>query len=148
MRRLGQLLGTAVVIFTALPAVDAADKSSPPTIDLQSRCRRTEKAMVDMMGDPSLRGTAFDTCMRSEQEARKALIAAWPDIPQSYKSFCIRTADYSPSYVEWIACLEMMIDVRKQREKAGASPDYSSKRCPSIQYGADGSIKGVKACAL
>src|SRR6478672_13086973 len=111
LRRLGMLLCTAVVVFAVLPEADAADKSAPPTIDLQSRCRRTEQAVIDMMGDQSLRGSAFDTCMRSEQDARKALIAAWPDIPQTYKSFCIRKADYSPSYVEWIACLEMMIEV-------------------------------------
>jgi hypothetical protein len=147
LSRLVVFLCAAVAVFAALPAADAADKA-PPTIDLQSRCRRTEKALLDMMGDQSLRGSAFDTCMRSEQDARKAIVAAWPDIPQSYKSFCIRKGDFSPSYVEWIACLEMMIDLRKQRAATGTKLDYVSKRCPAIQYGADGSIKSIKACPL
>jgi hypothetical protein len=148
--RLTVVLWAAVAVVAAvLPAAAAANKSSsPPIIDLQARCKRTQDAVVDMMGDPSLRATAFDTCMRSEQEARAAMLKAWPDIPQAYKSFCIRQRDYSPSYVEWIACLELMIDLRRQRASTSGQIDYVSRRCPMIKYGPDGSIKDIKACPL
>ena len=155
MKRVGALFGAAAaVIIAVLPAAGAsrksasANQSSPPTIDLQARCKRMQTAVVDMMGDPSLRATAFDTCMKSEEEARTALVKAWPEIPPSYKTFCIRRTDYSPSYVEWISCLELMIDMRKQRASAGTQIDYVSKRCPIIKYGPDGSVKDIKACPL
>jgi hypothetical protein len=97
-------------------AASAASSKGVPTIDLQTRCKRSEKIMADMMGSPTLLQTnGFDLCMRAEQEARSALVAAWPDVPPSYKAFCIRPAAYSPSYIEWIACMEMLIDLRKLR---------------------------------
>jgi len=131
---------TAVVV-TALQAAPAAADSSPPTIDLQARCRTSERAMVELMQDPSVRGTAFDTCLRAEQEAQAAITKAWRDMPPSYKSFCIRPNDFSPSYIEWITCLEMMIDLKQLRASTGAQLDYVSRLCPKIKYGPDGSIK-------
>ena len=54
------LWAVVVVVAAVLPAAAAANKpSSPPTIDLQARCKRTQDAVVDMMGDPSLRATAL-----------------------------------------------------------------------------------------
>jgi len=146
LRRLA-ILGATAAALTTLSQVAVA-QSAPPSIDLDARCRKSERAMIEMMGDPSLRESAFQTCMRAEQEARDALVKAWPEIPQKYKTFCVRKADYSPSYVEWIACLEMMIDLRRQRANSGTRPDPVSKRCPSIEYGADGSIKRIRACPL
>jgi hypothetical protein len=55
--------------------------------------------------------------MRSEQEARDAIVSAWKEIPSQYKTFCIKPNVYSPSYVEWIACLEMQMDVKRLRAK-------------------------------
>jgi hypothetical protein len=55
--------------------------------------------------------------MISEQQARVAILAAWKDIPPDYKSFCIRPDVYSPSYIEWIACLEMRIDLKRLRSQ-------------------------------
>ena len=118
----GLLLCAAALLFGTMPAADAAKTKSsggPPVIDLQKRCRNSANAVSEMMGDISQKGAAFETCMRAEQDARKALQAAWGDMPEAYKSFCIRPADYSPSYVEWIACVEMMIDVKKLRSNAG-----------------------------
>lgn len=139
----------AFAVVAALPEATAADNKSPPKIDLQARCKKSEQSVIEMMADPSLRGLAFDLCMKSEQQARDALVKAWGDIPQSYKTFCVRPAVYSPSYVEWIACLEMMIDLRQMRASSGATiNDSTSKRCPAIEYGKDGSIKAIKACPL
>src|ERR1700743_1970570 len=58
---------SAAVICTALPAL-AAPNYVLPRIDLQTRCKNSEQTMIDMMGDQSLQKTAFDTCMKSEQD--------------------------------------------------------------------------------
>jgi hypothetical protein len=105
----------AAIAFVAVPVADAAGFKDIPNIDLQSRCKRSERAMAAMMGASAQPGRDFESCLRAEQEARKAIEAAWPDIPASYKSFCINPTAYSPSYIEWIACLEMLIDLRKLR---------------------------------
>ena len=107
----------AAIAFAAVPvgAAAAAGIKNIPNIDLQSRCKRSERAMAAMMGASAQPGRDFESCLRAEREARKAIEAAWPDIPASYKSFCINPAVYSPSYIEWIACLEMLIDLRKLR---------------------------------
>ena len=109
-------LGAMAVICAAAQAAEAADAKGLPTIDLKSRCQRSEKVIVEMTGDKTLLGRGFDMCMRAEEEARTALVKAWPEMPQAYKTFCIAPAAYSPSYIEWIACMEMLIDLRRLRE--------------------------------
>ena len=139
-------LCAAAIVFAALPAADAANEKGLPTIDLQTRCKKSEAAMIDMMGDQNLKGTAFDLCVKSEQQARDALQAAWADIPPKYKSFCIRPGEYSASYVEWIACVEMLIDGKSFRSAPRATSADVPQRCPVITYADDGSIKTVQAC--
>ena len=109
-------LGAMAVICAAAQAAEAAETKALPTIDLQARCKRSERAIVEMTGDKTLLGRGFDMCMRAEEDARAALAKAWPDMPQSYKTFCIKPAAYSPSYIEWIACMEMLIDLKRLRE--------------------------------
>ena len=58
------------------------------------------------------RSTSVASCVASEQKARAALAAAWKDIPPGYKTTCIKPNDYSASYIEWIGCLELYIDVK------------------------------------
>src|SRR6185295_3078732 len=61
------------------------------------------------------RNGLLDACMKSEQASRDAIAAIWKEIPPSYKASCIDPRAYSASYIEWIACLELYIDVKKQR---------------------------------
>lgn len=150
----GWFMGTLRVLFcaaafvvAALAEAAAANDKGLPTLDLQTRCKKSEAAMIDMMGAEDVKGSAFDLCVKSEQAARDALQAAWADIPPSYKSFCVRPGDYSASYIEWIACVEMLIDAKKMRPAVSADTGDVPKRCPMISYAADGSIKSVQACA-
>jgi hypothetical protein len=108
-------LSVAIVVLANLAA--AARDDGVPTIDVQKLCRTRAAQSAAMMGNQSLTASAFDSCVRSEQEARAALIAAWKDIPQAYKTFCIRPQVYSPSQTEWIACIESNIDVTRLRSK-------------------------------
>jgi hypothetical protein len=109
------VLSAAVVLFTTFAA--AARDDGLASIDIQKRCNIRAKSSAEMMGDKSVTALAFDSCMRSEKEARAALVAAWKDIPPPYKTFCIRPNVYSPSYTEWIACIESNIDVKRLRSK-------------------------------
>ena len=108
-------LSAAVVLFTTFAAM--AKDDNLPSIDLKKACGIRAKASAEMMGDKSSTAGAFDTCMKSEQQARDALAAAWKDMPADFKAFCIAPNVYSPSYTEWISCLEMNIDLKKQRQK-------------------------------
>jgi hypothetical protein len=105
-----------VAVMLCITFAASAKDNSLPNIDIRKSCGVRAKASADMMGDKST-SSAFDLCMKSEQEARDALVSSWKDIPSSYKAFCIAPNAYSPSYIEWISCLEMNIDVKRQRTK-------------------------------
>ena len=106
-----------VALMSAANLAVAAQESGIPSIDTQKLCRTRADQSAQMMGDQSMLTRSFDSCVRSEQEARTALAKAWKDIPQNYKTFCIRPQVYSPSYTEWIACIESNIDVTRLRSK-------------------------------
>ena len=108
-------LSAAVVVFTTFAAM--AKDNNLPSVDIKKNCGIRAKASAEMMGDKASAASAFDTCMRSEQAARDALAAAWKDMPPNFKAFCINPNVYSPSYTEWISCVELGIDVKMQREK-------------------------------
>src|SRR3954464_2976842 len=120
------------MILTASVAV--AQDNDFPTIDLQARCRTSVKATQEMLGNYSNTADNLASCMQSEQASRDAISAIWKDIPDSYKASCIEPRAYSPSYIEWIACLELYIDVKKLRsDKATVEPTTdSSKICPIV----------------
>jgi len=107
----------AIVLLMTLAA--AAGDNLVPTIDLEKRCRTSAKATQNLMGSGSADAAdrAYKSCMESETQARTAILAAWKDIPPDYKSFCVRPKVYSPSYIEWIACLEMQIDLKRLRSQ-------------------------------
>jgi hypothetical protein len=115
MPKLTIALSVALGVFTTFATMARDDNL--PNIDIKKACGVRAKASADMMGDKSSEKAAFDTCMKSEQASRDALVAAWKDIPADFKSFCITPNAYSPSYTEWISCVELGIDVKKQRQK-------------------------------
>jgi len=96
--------------FIALPAV--AKDAGLPSIDLQTTCRNREKALGETMGDQSRIGELYAGCMKSEQEARAALLGAWKDIPSRHRTSCIKPDVYAASYMEWISCLELVVDMK------------------------------------
>jgi hypothetical protein len=108
-------IAAAIVLLTTFAA--AAQDASFPNLDTQKLCRARANSAEEMMGDKSVASRTFETCMKSEQDARDALVAAWKDIPPSYKTTCIMPSVYSPSYAEWISCLELNIDVKILRRK-------------------------------
>jgi hypothetical protein len=95
-----------------MPVVAVA-QNAVPKIDMEKQCRSRAKSSEEMMGDKNAGTRAFDTCMQSEQAAKAALVEAWAKIPPSFKQKCIKTGIYSPSYAEWISCLEINIDIKR-----------------------------------
>jgi hypothetical protein len=146
LRKSGPAIAAAA-IFLSASASTMADNAFP-SIDMQARCRASENSLVQMLGEGTSKGQAFDTCMKSETEARNALKAAWTEIPSYYKSYCVNPRSFSASYVEWIACVELLIDLRKQRQTNVGTFIRTSRGCPSLEYKQDGSIVRLKACAL
>jgi hypothetical protein len=108
-------LTAAILLFATVAAT--AQGSRFPNVDTQKLCRSRAKSTEEMMGDKTVFAKTFDTCMRSEKDARDALLAAWKDIPAAYKASCIKPDVFSASYAEWISCLELNIDVKSSRKK-------------------------------
>jgi hypothetical protein len=109
-------IALAAAILLAATGVAAAQDRFP-NLDTQKLCRNRAKSSEEMMGDKSVASRSYDTCMRSEHAAKDALVAAWKDIPPTYKASCIKPEVYSASYAEWISCLELNIDVKSLRKK-------------------------------
>jgi hypothetical protein len=86
----------------------------PPRIDFKKLCRSRVEAVGEVGG--ATVQDLVNSCVTAEREAQTALVAAWKNIPPSYKARCIKPNDYSPSYGEWIACLELLIDVKSLRK--------------------------------
>src|SRR4051794_26214113 len=102
------VLSAAVVLFATFAAM--AKDDNLPSIDLEKACGARAKTSVETMGEKSSAAAgAFGWCMKSEQKARDALAAAWNDIPADFKAFCVAPNVYSPSYTEWISCVEARI---------------------------------------
>jgi hypothetical protein len=108
----------SIVLVAALvlvaPFGATAKDDNLPKLDIQKLCRDRAKSITALgvgLGDP------FDRCIKDEQQARDALMAAWKEIPQAYRTSCIQPNVYSASYFEWIRCLELNIDVKKLRKQ-------------------------------
>jgi hypothetical protein len=107
-----RVLGSAVIasVLIAFPAV--AKDAGLPGIDLQTICRSRAKALGETLGDRSKTDELYAGCLKSEQESKTALLAAWKDIPERHRASCIKPRDYAASYMEWISCLELVIDMK------------------------------------
>ena len=90
---------------------------------------------------------AFDLCVKTEQSAREKLAERWAATSTLDKTSCVHPAVWSPSYFEWVACLDTRDYVRKMRKD---HPEYlaASKLCPIVNWQLDGSITNLVACQL
>src|ERR1700758_3234688 len=59
----------------------------------------------------------INACLDSEQKARDQIVKDLATYSSADKTQCMRTDVYLPSYVEWLTCLEMERDVRKERRQ-------------------------------
>jgi hypothetical protein len=95
-----------------------------PTIDIQKTCQIAAGAMLSLMGGTTTEQD-INACLDSEQKARDQIVKDQATYASADKVQCMRTDVYLPSYVEWLTCLEMERDVRKDRlpsETFGTGP--------------------------
>ena len=92
-----------------------AASSGPPTIDVATTCRTSEKEIVKIFGDTT--AATFEGCMRQENEALERIQKDWAAYSASAKAHCVQAKSYMPSYVEWLTCLEMEQHLKELRAK-------------------------------
>jgi hypothetical protein len=111
------ILAAAII----LGAADTALAADLPNIDMQNLCRSSGTAPF------ADRTATFEVCMRDEQAARQTLLKDWANVPRADKSRCVLPAEYLPSYIEWLTCLEIENDIRTIRYQ---QPVEQSARAP------------------
>ena len=116
-----RLLSSATIACLLIAFSTVAKEAGLPNIDLQTICRNREKALGETLSDPARIGDLYASCMKSEQEAKAALVAAWKDIPARHRTSCIKPNDYAASYMEWISCLELVVDMKSLHVKTDGS---------------------------
>src|SRR5215470_7067800 len=116
---------SGVVVLVAASAALAKDDAFPK-IDLEKQCRKTQNATDTLTGQKN--ADAFDLCLKNEQSARDKLIERWGTISAADKRSCIHSTDWSPSYFEWLGCIDTRVYVQTMREKTPASMS-ASKLC-------------------
>ena len=99
------LLHLPIIILTSLHPIPIAD--AVPKFDIARECRNEG-------GDTEIQ----KRCADDESQARGQLQAEWSQFTPSARSQCMQetSMDGTPSYVEFVTCLEMERDVRIERE--------------------------------
>jgi hypothetical protein len=139
-----KIIISGAIVFMAASAALSKD-GGLPEIDLQKQCRATQKSTDELTGTKN--PNAFDTCINNEQSAREKLVARWATISALDKTSCVHPTDFSPSYLEWLGCIDTRVYVQKMRTEHPASMPTLG-RCPAVEWQSNGSIASVAACQL
>ena len=111
-------------------ALETQGRKEVPPIDIRKTCQVAASVMVSLMGGTTSEQD-INACLDSEQKARDQIIKDRATYSSADKAQCIKTDVYLPSYVEWLTCLEMERDVRKegqQEETFGQGGPYTLPR--------------------
>src|SRR5262245_20886357 len=166
----GDMLGPFVQFFVGTQILLVA-ASGPPTINIEATCQASEKDLLATFGT-SVKDVTVQ-CVKQENDALETIKKNWATYPAAAKTLCVQPGVYSASYVEWLTCLEMDVDVRRIRaENAKAEQDVANakaaenakaaqakapprrrspnsrsrietKQCPVVQFQEDGSVASV-----
>ena len=95
------------VLFVTSASVAFAQQGVPK-IDIGPTCRAAAAGSAGMQQD-------FDSCRKSEENARDALAQQWTSFPAADRGSCFRltTTGTPGTYTELLTCLEMKRDARK-----------------------------------
>jgi hypothetical protein len=146
-RRFGSVLTKFKIIISAAIVLAAgstafAKDGGLPNLNTEQSCRASGAAMAAITGTDS---DTYGTCMSDETDARKQLEKDWASYPASNRARCIQPKEYTPSFVEWLTCLEMERSVKATR-KGQPAVSSSIDKCPVVRYRQDGTIVSVNAC--
>ena len=96
-----------------LHLVIAAPGADVPKVDIRKTCEIGASAMVQLTPDSTAKRDV-DVCLNSEQSARDQILKNWSGYSSGEKAQCIQPSVYLPSYIEWLTCLEMESELRKE----------------------------------
>jgi hypothetical protein len=101
-RRTKMLIHLPIIVLTSLHPTPIAD--TVPKFDIARECQ--------FEGGPK---QSQERCAVDEKQARDQLQTEWTQFSPSAKTQCNReaTTDNTPSYVEFLTCLQMERDVKK-----------------------------------
>ncbi len=111
------------VVLLGLPAA-AAFGDGPPRLDVTESCEAAARVAIS-------KGRDKQSCLADEQAARDQLAKGWSGFNGAHKTQCIGNVKTGgpASYVELLACLEVMRDAKKYREaQPDPADDYSGRR--------------------
>ncbi len=141
--RAAPLVAGAIILMAASAAL--SKDGGLPKLDIQKQCQKTQKATDEFTGTKN--PDAFNLCVRTEQSAREKLAERWATTSASDKTSCVHPADWSPSYFEWLGCLDTRDYMRTMRKDHPETMTVS-KLCPIVYWQLDGSIASVVTCQL
>jgi hypothetical protein len=100
----------SIVILGSLFAVGftgIAAAQSMPTINVAPSCKAAAAGYIGLAQE-------FDSCVRSEEAARKSLVKQWSTFQPADRTSCHRltTTGTPGTYTELLTCLEMRRDAR------------------------------------
>jgi hypothetical protein len=135
---------SGVIMFAAASTAFSRDVDVPK-IDVQTLCR-TRQATVDAVFTAQ-NSNALELCVSSEQDARDKLLARWATLSTLDKTSCVHPKAYSPSYLEWLGCIDTREYVHTLQISRPASAPTQGP-CPTVKWQPDGSIVSVETCNL
>ena len=141
--RAAPLVAGAIILMAASAVLSKDD--GLPKLDIQKQCQKTQKATDEFTGTKN--PDAFNLCVRTEQSAREKLAERWATTSALDKTSCVHLADWSPSYFEWLGCLDTR-DYTRTLRKDHPEGMVVSKLCPIVYWQLDGSIASVVTCPL
>lgn len=96
------LLHLPIVLLASMPLTPVAD--NVPEFDIARECRSEGGSQA-----------VLERCTAQEAETRTQLQTQWIQFSPDDRSVCLKetSMDGSPSYVEFLTCLEMARDVKK-----------------------------------
>lgn len=98
---------TILAMLMLASASIAVAQQNVPTIDVGPTCRAAAKGSAGMQQD-------FDSCRKSEENARDLLVKQWSNFLSADRGSCYRltTTGTPGTYTELLTCLEMKRDAR------------------------------------
>jgi len=123
--------------------------NGPPTVDIRSTCATSINSVISLGGTYS---ETMDSCLQQQNGALEQIRKNWATYSAASKDHCIQASGYMPSYIEWLTCFEMELDVARLRKddagtaQANATPQ--ARQCPIVHFQPDGSIASVINCRM
>jgi hypothetical protein len=138
-----RIILSGAIILATVSATMSKD-GGIPNLNIQKHCRADQAATDAFYRDKNV-DSSSGPCILSEQHAREQLVRDWATFSALDKASCVHPAAYSPSYFEWIACIDTRVYVRQMRKEHPVATPVS-KVCPMVKWQSNGEITSAVVC--